>query len=94
MPKAMRIGLLVDPTNIVNTETAVRDAEDAARSMGLKIQVLNASTPRDIDAAFAAIVSERLDALFVDLIPTPDQIELAMYGNDVMDLTSSGLRSI
>jgi hypothetical protein len=28
------------------------------------------------------------------LIPTPDQIELAMYGNDVMDLTSSGLRSI
>ena len=29
-----------------------------------------------------------------ELIPTPDQIELAMYGNDVMDLTSSGLRSI
>jgi hypothetical protein len=28
------------------------------------------------------------------LIPTPDQIELAIYGNDVMDLTSSGLRSI
>jgi putative tryptophan/tyrosine transport system substrate-binding protein len=69
MPKAMRVGLLVDPTNVVNTETAVRDAEDAARSMGLKIQVLNASTPHDIDAAFAAIVSERLDALFVDLIP-------------------------
>jgi hypothetical protein len=30
----------------------------------------------------------------IDVIPTPDQIELAMYGNDVMDLTSSGLRSI
>ena len=42
MPKAMRVGLLVDPTNVVNTETAVRDAEDAARSMGLKIRVLNA----------------------------------------------------
>jgi hypothetical protein len=40
-----------------------------------------------------------MDCLFVIaflalLIPTPDQIELAIYGNDVMDLTSSGLRSI
>jgi putative ABC transport system substrate-binding protein len=69
MPGAVRIGLLVDPTNVVNTETAVRDAEEAARSIGLKIRVLNASTPSEIDAAFAIIVSERLDALFVDLIP-------------------------
>jgi len=28
------------------------------------------------------------------LIPTPGQIELSIYGNDVMDLTSFGLRSI
>ena len=69
MPGAVRVGLLVDPTNVVNTETAVRDAEEAARSLGLKIRVLNASTPSEIDAAFAIIVSERLDALFVDLIP-------------------------
>ena len=53
----------------MNTETAVRDAEEAARSIGLKIRVLNASTPSEIDAAFAIIVSERLDALFVDLTP-------------------------
>jgi putative ABC transport system substrate-binding protein len=35
--------------------------EPAARAMGLQIQILNASTNREIDAAFAAIVRERLD---------------------------------
>jgi len=48
----------------------VTDAEAAARSIGLKIRVLNASTPSEIDAAFATIVSERLDAVFVDLVPS------------------------
>ena len=37
----------------------------AARAMGLQIQVLNASTSREIDAAFATFVRERPDALFV-----------------------------
>ena len=37
--------------------------------MGLQIQVLNASTSREIDAAFASIVRERLDALFVAVDP-------------------------
>ena len=39
--------------------------EAAARAMGLQIQVLNASTSREIDAAFATFVRERPDALFV-----------------------------
>jgi putative ABC transport system substrate-binding protein len=39
--------------------------EPAARTMGLQIQVLNASTSREIDAAFATIARERPDALFV-----------------------------
>ena len=47
------------------TETTLRDVEPAARAMGLQIQVLNASTSREIDAAFATIVRERPDALFV-----------------------------
>jgi putative ABC transport system substrate-binding protein len=37
----------------------------AARTIGLQIQALNASTNREIDAAFAAIAHERSDALFV-----------------------------
>jgi putative ABC transport system substrate-binding protein len=69
MPRAVRVGLLVNPTNVVNTETAVTDAKEAARSLGLKIRVLNAVTPSEIDAAFSTIVSERLDALLIDLIP-------------------------
>jgi putative ABC transport system substrate-binding protein len=43
----------------------VRDIEPAARALGLQIQVLNASTSREIDAAFATFVRERPDALFV-----------------------------
>jgi hypothetical protein len=41
----------------------------AARAIGLQIQVLNASTSREIDAAFASIVRERPDALFVGVDP-------------------------
>ena len=43
----------------------MRDVEAAARAIGLQIQVLNASTIREIDAAFATLVRERPDALFV-----------------------------
>ena len=43
----------------------MRDVEAAARAMGLQIQVFNASTSREINAAFATFVRERPDALFV-----------------------------
>ena len=65
VPTATRVAVLVNPTHATNTETALRDVEPAARAMGLQIQVLNASTSREIDAAFATIVRERPDALFV-----------------------------
>ena len=41
----------------------------AARAMGLQIQVLNASTSREIDVAFATLARERPDALFVATDP-------------------------
>jgi putative ABC transport system substrate-binding protein len=53
VPGAARIALLVEPNNARITETTVRDAEVAARSMGLQIRVLNANTSGEIDAAFA-----------------------------------------
>jgi ABC-type uncharacterized transport system substrate-binding protein len=46
-------------------ETTLRDVEPAARAIGLQIPVLNASTSREINAAFATFVRERPDALFV-----------------------------
>jgi putative tryptophan/tyrosine transport system substrate-binding protein len=65
VPKAVRVAVLVNPTNASNAESTLRDAQEAAPGMGLQIQVLNASTSREIDAAFAAFASERPDALFV-----------------------------
>jgi putative ABC transport system substrate-binding protein len=64
VPKATRMAALINPAN-PNAESTVRDLEAAARAMGLQIQVLNASTSREIDAAFATIAHERPDALFV-----------------------------
>ena len=65
VPKAVRIAVLVNPGSSSSTEATLRDIPDAARAMGLQIQVLNASTSREIEAAFATLVRDRADALFV-----------------------------
>jgi len=64
-PGAIRIAVLVDAALSTSAESTLRDVETAARSMGLQIQVLNASTSREIDAAFAGFARDRPDALFV-----------------------------
>ena len=71
--------MLVNPANAANAETTLRDVEAAARAIGLQIQVLNASTSREIDAAFATFVRERPDALFVagDPFFTSRRVQLA-----------------
>jgi putative ABC transport system substrate-binding protein len=65
VPTANRVGVLVDPNSATGTESTLRDAEPAARAMGLQVQVLRAGTSHDIDMAFASFVRERVDALFV-----------------------------
>ncbi len=69
VPAAARVAVLVNPANAATTETTLRDVAAAASAMGLQIQVLNASTSREINAAFATFVRERPDALFVGLDP-------------------------
>jgi putative ABC transport system substrate-binding protein len=64
VPAATRIAVLVNPANTGN-ESTVKDVEAAARAMGLQIQVLNASTSREINEAFATFARERPDALLV-----------------------------
>jgi putative ABC transport system substrate-binding protein len=64
VPAATRVAVLLNPANTANTETTLRDVEPAARAVGLQVQVLNANTSHEIDAAFATIVRERPDALF------------------------------
>jgi ABC-type uncharacterized transport system substrate-binding protein len=65
VPAATRVAVLVNPANAPTTETTLREVEVAARAIGLQVRVLNASTSREIDAAFATFVGERPDALFV-----------------------------
>jgi putative ABC transport system substrate-binding protein len=65
VPKAVRIAVLFNPTNPASIDTVLREIQEAAQAIGLQLQVLNASTSREIEAAFAALVRERADALFV-----------------------------
>ena len=65
VPKAVRVAVLVNPANAANTEATLRAVPDAARALRLEIQVLKASSIREIEAAFARLVRERADALFV-----------------------------
>ena len=51
VPAAARVAVLVNPTG-PTVETTLRDLDPAARAMGLQIQVLNATTSREIDGAF------------------------------------------
>jgi putative ABC transport system substrate-binding protein len=69
VPGATRIAVLVNPADAANTEPTLRDVEAAARAIGLKIQIVRASTSREIDAAFAAIARERPEAFFVGNAP-------------------------
>ena len=69
VPGAIRIGVLVDPTNASGTDATLRDVGAAARTMGLQVQVLNASTSLELDAAFATLVRERSAALIVGSTP-------------------------
>ena len=64
VPGAVKVAVLVDPAS-PPTKTTLREVEIAARAVRLPIQVLNASTSDEIDAAFATLARERPDALFV-----------------------------
>ena len=85
---------VVNPANAANTETTLGDVEPAARAMGLQIQVLNASTSREIDAAFATLARERPDALFVgtDAFFTGRRVQLAIWRRATRSPRSIGTR--
>jgi putative tryptophan/tyrosine transport system substrate-binding protein len=81
VPGATRIAVLVNPANAIYTESTLRDLGAAARATGLQIRMFNASTIPEIDAAFAAIVSERPDALFIanDPFLIDRRVQLAQF---------------
>jgi putative ABC transport system substrate-binding protein len=65
VPKAVRIAVLLNPTNASTAKLTLRAVQEAASSLGLQISALNASTIGEIDAVFASFARERPDALFV-----------------------------
>ena len=79
LPAAVRVAVLVNPTNVTTASSTLREVEAAARALGLKIDFFNASTSREIEAAFATLGRERPDALFVapDAFYTDRRVQLA-----------------
>ncbi len=91
VPAATRVAVLVNPT-FPDAEPTVRDVTAAARAIGWQIQVLNASNSREIDAAFATLVRERVTLAARDRIPAAysnrDYAEaggLMTYGTKIAD---------
>jgi putative ABC transport system substrate-binding protein len=65
VPRAVRLAVIVNPGNVLSAEAVSRDVQKAAGTVGMQVQVLNAGTSSEIDAAFATISREGADALFV-----------------------------
>ena len=91
VPAISRMAVLVSPAGPL-AETTLRDIETATRTMGLQTNVLNASTSREIDAAFETFAARRPDALFVASDPffTVRRVQLAnLAARDRIPMTSS-----
>jgi ABC-type uncharacterized transport system substrate-binding protein len=65
LPKASRFAVLVNPANVRYTEATSKALREAAQALDIELVFFNASTPAEIDAAFAAIARERAQALFI-----------------------------
>jgi putative ABC transport system substrate-binding protein len=65
VPKAVRVAVLVNPSNPAVTDATLRGTKEAAAALGLQLQILNASSIGEIEVAFATLARERPDALFV-----------------------------
>jgi putative ABC transport system substrate-binding protein len=68
VPRAAAIAMLANPTSPY-FEPETGEVLDAARTLGLRVHVLRANTERDLDAAFATLVRQRVDALLVSSDP-------------------------
>ena len=71
LPQATTIGFLTNP-HFASADSQLRDVQEAARALGLKIHVLPASTEAEIDAVFETIVREQISAVKVGADPFLD----------------------
>ena len=68
VPNAAVIAMMMNP-KLPESARTLSDVEEAARTLGRKLLVLNASVPSEIDTAFATLRQQRADALFVSADP-------------------------
>jgi putative ABC transport system substrate-binding protein len=80
LPGATRVAIFVNPSGSMPAEVTTRDVQEAARTMGLQVRVMNAATGRDIEEAFATLGRERPDALFVgpDIFLNSRRVQIAI----------------
>ena len=64
VPGAILIGFLFNPTNPAS-EPEIRDVQAASRALGLQLQILNATSERDIETAFASFAQQHINAILV-----------------------------
>jgi putative ABC transport system substrate-binding protein len=65
VPAVNTLGLLLNPTNKVVTETQTKDLQTAARELGLQLRVLNASTEREFEDIFAGLKQMQIGGLVI-----------------------------
>jgi putative ABC transport system substrate-binding protein len=64
VPSATTIAVLVNP-NYPDAEAQIREVQDAARTLGLQLHILKASSESDFDAAFATVIEQRAGAILI-----------------------------
>ena len=100
LPAAKTIGLLINPTNHIVSENYLKDTQTAARTLGLQIIVVPASSEHEIDNGFRTMAEQRIDALMISpdafLLGRQDQIRCARrapcYPDDVPSARERGGR--
>ena len=65
MPPASTIAVLVNPANVAQTATERATVQDAARALGARLLILDASSPSEIESAFEVLVRQQVGALVV-----------------------------
>jgi len=61
------LALLVNPANPTLAEINSKELQEAARALGLELHILNASTERDFDGAFAKLIQLRAGGLVIGI---------------------------
>ena len=83
VPSASPVAVLWNPANPVWQASALKQTEAAARAMGLRLQLLEARGPDELESAFASMTKERASALFV-----PADIIFERYAQQMADLAA------